>query len=79
MSRSNGFASPRMAAYPIAVDLDMAAFDDLPMPVRERLREAPVNVAAIPLREFWRSGPGDCLQRMTAIQCALDDAMGAAA
>lgn len=79
MSGGNGFASARMPAYPVGGAADMAAFDALPRPVRDRLRDAPVNVAAIPLRDFWLTASGDCLARVAAIQAALDDALGAAA
>lgn len=71
----NGRARRSMGAYPVSGDVDMAAFDALPPPVRGRLRDAPVNVAAVPLRDFWMSGCGGEGQRIAAIQRALDAAL----
>lgn len=67
-----------MRLYPTSAEADMAAFDELPPLIRRRLADAPNNIAAAPLRDFWLSETGDCVERFTAIQSALDDARVAA-
>lgn len=73
MSR-NARPARRMQLYPASAVADMEAFDALPAPIRARLASAVTNIAAIPLRDFWISDVGDCVQRFTALQSALDDA-----
>lgn len=53
------------------VKQDMAAFDALPPHLRQIIRGATLNVAAIPLREFWLSEWGDSMDRVMEIALAL--------
>lgn len=65
--------TPRIKAYPAPGAADLAAFDDLPPIVRARLRAAPIDLAAIPLRRFWMAEPAACgPERQAAILRALD-------
>lgn len=60
-------------AYPATGAADLAAFDDLPPAVRAKLRAAPIDLAAIPLRRFWTAEPAARgPERQAAILRALD-------
>lgn len=64
----------RLKVYPATGEADLAAYDDLPPAVRARLRSAPVEVAAIPLRRFWNAEPAPRgPERQAAILRALDE------
>lgn len=63
----------RLRAYPATGAADLAAYDDLPPAVRARLRAAPIEIAAIPLRRFWTAEPASRgPERQAAILRALD-------
>lgn len=73
MTRCNGHTPVGMMTLPSTPQAEMAAFDDLPPPIRARVREAPLKLASAPLRQFWIEGPGDCRQRFAALNAALDE------
>ena len=50
---------------------DMAAFDSLPPHLRQMIRNATLNVAAAPLRDFWLSDWRDCMDRAMEIALTL--------
>lgn len=55
--------------YETTAEEDMAAFDELPMPLRRALAEAPLNLAAQPVAAAWWAPRGiladlDCLERL---------------
>jgi hypothetical protein len=59
-----------------SIAADLEAFDALPLPIREAIRDHRIRVAARPLLDFWTDADGasglDCRERMAAILSALE-------
>ncbi|PZR37214.1 hypothetical protein [Caulobacter segnis] len=79
----NGFLISALPTLRVSSEVEMAAFDALPAPLRAVIADLPAKISAVPVLAAWENPPPvleslDCIERLQALALALKTTVEAA-